>query len=385
VRRRLVINLLLSGLACMFAMGLVEGVLRLAGHRILKEAEFLAIGTVFNLDDPLVGFSLAPGSSRIVVKGGAFLMTERINGQGLRDIEHPLVKPAGRKRILVLGDSFMYGDGVAMEETLPRRLGDLMPGADVINAGVRAYDLGQEYLYYKERGRLLQPDLVLLAFFINDLSPDPSMRSVNEADGLPIRYTRAPEPTGRAERDAPRGLGGFISSSLRSRSMLYVLLRKRLDDLRIGSRPARTNARTDNAAGVFYLPAFHAEPADGSVPHDWRRAHRILDEMKRLTGGNGSRLAVIMIPAPWQITEDRWRRWVEWLGVEPASLSRMRPQEMVSRWCASSNTPCLDLLETLAGHDTSDLYFRNDHHWTPEGHRVAAEELAAFLGRNRLP
>jgi len=46
----------------------------------------------------------------------------------------------------------MYGDGVALQETLPRRLASLKPDAEVINAGVRGYDPGQEYLYEKDRG-----------------------------------------------------------------------------------------------------------------------------------------------------------------------------------------------------------------------------------------
>ena len=384
MRRWLVMNLLLAGLACAVALGLAEATLRLAGDRILREAEFLEVGTVFKLDDPTLGFSLLANSSRTVVKGGAFLMTERINGQSLRDIEHTAGKTPGRKRILVLGDSFMYGDGVAMEETLPRRLGTLMQSTEVINAGVRAYDLGQEYLYYKERGHLFEPDLNILAFFINDLSPDPSMRSVDGPDGLPIRYLRTPETIIRAQQDAPRGLSGIVSSHLRSHSMLYVLLRKRLDDLQVRRRLSGANRVNRPAPEIFYLSAFEAEPADKSVPADWRRAYRILDELKRLTAANGARFAVILIPAPWQITEQRWQQWVDWLGVDPSTLSRLRPQEMVTRWCVTSRTPCLDLLEPLKSKEVRAFYFPNDHHWTPEGHRVAAETVAQFIRARSL-
>jgi len=122
--------------------------MRVAAHRILGVAEFLATGDIFDAEDPLLGYSLRPGSSRIVAKGGAFLVKERINEHGLRDVNHSYEKDSGIERILVLGDSFMYGEGVTLEATMARQLAILRPDWEVVNAGVRGYDVGQYYLYY---------------------------------------------------------------------------------------------------------------------------------------------------------------------------------------------------------------------------------------------
>ena len=45
----------------------------------------------------------------------------KINSRGLRDREYSLQKPPGTKRILVLGDSYVWGYGVSNEERFLRK------------------------------------------------------------------------------------------------------------------------------------------------------------------------------------------------------------------------------------------------------------------------
>src|SRR5688572_15582607 len=47
---------------------------------------------------------------------------DRFNSDGIRDHEYSLARPAGIKRVLVLGDDVVSGYGIAAEETLPRQL-----------------------------------------------------------------------------------------------------------------------------------------------------------------------------------------------------------------------------------------------------------------------
>lgn len=114
----------------------------------------------------------------------AFLMgvPVSINALGLRDREYSLTKPEDTYRILVLGDSTTFGWGAPQEKTFPKVLEQLLnanplPGmkskVEVLNAGVGNYNTSQEVAYFKERGQDLQPDLVILAFFLNDGEPTP--------------------------------------------------------------------------------------------------------------------------------------------------------------------------------------------------------------------
>jgi lysophospholipase L1-like esterase len=114
----------------------------------------------------------------------AFLMgvPVKINSAGLRDREFSLSKPKDTYRILVLGDSITFGWGVEEEKTFAKVLESKLnesplPGwpqhYEVINTGVGNYNTAQEVAFFKERGRLYEPDMVLIAFFINDAEPTP--------------------------------------------------------------------------------------------------------------------------------------------------------------------------------------------------------------------
>lgn len=92
------------------------------------------------------------------------------NQFGLRapdDIQ--LKKTSGRKRILVLGDSYVWGVGATQDElfTDPKVYGT---NDEVINCGVSGYGTDQEYLFYLREGQKFDVDQVVLAFTLyNDV------------------------------------------------------------------------------------------------------------------------------------------------------------------------------------------------------------------------
>ena len=98
-----------------------------------------------------------------------------VNSLGLRSPELAARAP-GEVRVLVLGDSLVYGQGVGDDETLPHRLQSLLAELDadgrpwnVVNAGHRAYDTRQELALLEELGREIDPDVVVLCWYWNDL------------------------------------------------------------------------------------------------------------------------------------------------------------------------------------------------------------------------
>ena len=102
-----------------------------------------------------------------------------INSMGLRNDEISLAKPDGVVRILMLGDSVTFGWGVLQNDTVAAKLQELLnatPGAtsiEVINSGVGNYNTVQEITYFLSRGIELDPDIVVLNYFINDAEPTP--------------------------------------------------------------------------------------------------------------------------------------------------------------------------------------------------------------------
>jgi len=107
----------------------------------------------------------------------------RINNLGFRGRDVSLQKPPGTFRILVLGDSFTMGVGIAEEETFPLVLeGQLKkryPDRDieVVNLGISGVGTIGEANLLSRIGPLLDPDLVLVGFVQNDLfRVDPPLR-----------------------------------------------------------------------------------------------------------------------------------------------------------------------------------------------------------------
>ena len=99
-----------------------------------------------------------------------------LNSNGHRDDEMPVAKPAGERRILVLGDSVAFGWGVNQGEEFTARLEVLLRERNnqlwsVVNAGVNGYNSEQEALFFANEGIAFEPDIVLLVYVPNDVDP----------------------------------------------------------------------------------------------------------------------------------------------------------------------------------------------------------------------
>ena len=100
------------------------------------------------------------------------------NSFGLRGDALSLERPEGTFRILSVGDSFTYGQGVPFEdvytEQLERRLNDTSGGPEyeVINAGKSGVNTAWELAYLKRPGLRFEPNLITVQFYLNDVTID---------------------------------------------------------------------------------------------------------------------------------------------------------------------------------------------------------------------
>ena len=105
---------------------------------------------------------------------GADIQTDSV---GFRDRDYPVARVPGTKRIMLLGDSFTLGWGVALDSTYSKQLEKLLNDSgqrtEVINTGVGNTNTVMELEQFKELGLRFKPDMVILMYFINDAEPTP--------------------------------------------------------------------------------------------------------------------------------------------------------------------------------------------------------------------
>lgn len=140
----------------------------IAGPRPRSEA---TLGQIIRRSkNPRIVYELRPRLD--VVFAGARLTTSDSGHRG-RDVARP--KPVSTFRIVGIGDSYMFGQGVADEETYLARLTepekDFLSGRELetVNLAVPGFNTVMEVEMLRERGPALDPDLILIEIVGNDL------------------------------------------------------------------------------------------------------------------------------------------------------------------------------------------------------------------------
>ncbi|MCM3878316.1 MAG: SGNH/GDSL hydrolase family protein [Thermoanaerobaculia bacterium] len=287
-----------------------------------------ARGVPFLRPDPRLGWRLREGWQ------GPFALPHRstqvvISEQGLRDESYAPHPAPGRRRVLLLGDSFAWGFGVEKQETFEKLLEDRLGDVDVVNGAVPGFGTDQELLLLEEQGLGFHPNLVLLLFHANDLLNNTWPRQygyskpVFRMEGSGLRLENVPVPGGRLYELGMR--------TLRRSFILHELWR-------------RTMEPTQD---------LHASPKLA-----WDVTERLLVRMRDTSTKNGARFAVITFP------------WVD--DATNRLLARVR--EIIDR----NRLTHIDLGPAFSGR-ISALLDPVTQHWTPEGHRAVADALAPAL------
>lgn len=150
---------------------------------ILDLPKFSTPGEVYRRPDEIVNHGFIPNSYGNP-QTNEFNTEYKINSLGLRDYEFNLTKD--KYRILMLGDSFTEGVGVNIDNTIAKKLEKFLTekgyDVEVINSGVSSYSPILEYLYFKNEGYKLKPDLVVLDFDISDIQDDYNYEKISIKD-----------------------------------------------------------------------------------------------------------------------------------------------------------------------------------------------------------
>jgi hypothetical protein len=95
-----------------------------------------------------------------------------VNAKGYRDAEHAMLNPTASVRIVILGDSFTFGDGVADDEIYPRLLQRKAgPNVEIISLAKDGWGTADQLAALRREGLAYHPHIVVLGVVTNDPSP----------------------------------------------------------------------------------------------------------------------------------------------------------------------------------------------------------------------
>lgn len=315
---------------------------------------------------PRIGFRFIPGlKARVEHEGGGYLL--RVNQAGFRsDREFVSEAAPGKFRILLFGDSYTAGDGVANRDRYSDQLERLVPGVEVYNFGLSNTGTDQQYLIWEEFAQGVACDLVVLGVLVENIRRNvaryrPALDGAGHERWLAKPYFELgpgdrltlggvpvpPEPVSLS--DLPESAEAFVDRGGRHagvRRWINRMLPGLKRRLQRGLRPQP-------------LPAY-----DRAEHPDWRLMRAILTAwIDRLE------VPVWILPLPlYHYVEDL------------ASAANYQ-----ARFAELDRPPRVRVLDPLAALRQAPLAerrtyrFAHDPHPTPAAHRVLAEFLAAEL------
>ena len=289
------------------------------------------IGYAFDEYDETLGWRPVAGYASKAV---------RTNARGMRaDREYSLAPEPGRRRIVVVGDSFAWGEEVNNSETLEAFLEHALPDSAVLNFAVHGTGTDQQLLRLRRDALPFAPDLVILGFFEDDLERNvmafrdfAKPRFVLDGDRLRLTNVPVPAPQTVLSRPEPRPASFVLS-----------LVRGVYDDVldRTTFRPLSTR-------------------------ESWRITRALFGEARRDAEASGARFLLAYFPKD--------------VTARPDPL-----ESLVLEWAGATATPYVSIRPRLARQPKAEwpgLY--RAIHLSPEGNRLAADAIAEAIFEQHL-
>lgn len=331
-------NLALALVSTLLALGVAEVALRVYG---LMPDYWDWHGTLVELDPQLL-YRLK-GHSR-----------PDLNALGYRDYEFDLEK-GDRTRIVMVGDSFLFGDNVGPGQTLPKALERVLGRRyQVFNLGVAGDGPDQSYGRLLRDGLRFDPDLVILAIYAANDFNDLSKNRLYRVDG---EGRVVPNPRNPVVEALPwLRTGVFVRKLLTGRG-LSPAVEKQL-----------------NAVLSFDPYAPILDPDDPGAERAVALMRGVLERFRDTLAERDVEFRVLVIPSLENVQDDT--RFVEW-GVPKDRY--FANEHLAERLCREAGIPVLGLEHSFLARNGPPLFQPGDGHLTVRGNRVAARTLARWI------
>jgi hypothetical protein len=355
----------------------------------------------YRIPHPIFGWSLKPNIEYEKDLPEAKVLV-RYNSQGFRDAERSLIKPKDVTRILVLGDSFMEGYSVNIQDSLPYLLENILNNegkrVEVINMGVGGYGTLQEYLVWEEVGKNYDPDIVIVGFFLgNDLIDNSYSLQLKRYGEDPHHLKLSSRPflqSGSDDEwaitlvDYEGALGRYKEalenrSWLRHKSALFTSVKLALE-LYFSDEASEAKEieehKQDKHSAVLPSASCSTEPA---INEAWVLTRRIFSHMLDSVEMSGAQLVVFSVPTIHEVDQRSGIRETKAVPSKEGLCVEDAPEhKRLEMTLTDLGIPFVGLLPKFRQRNhiyEEGLYRMSDQHWNQNGHRLAAEEISASI------
>jgi len=379
-------NFTLTAASIVIALLICEGIVRILG----LGGTALTRGMLHQYD-PEAGWRCYPNLDARYSLPGSFNVRVRCNSRGLRDSDKGYTKPPGTRRILVLGDSFMWGYGVENNEMFSTVLQGLVPGSETINFGVNGYSTVQEFVRLETEGLRYEPDVTALVFVWNDLEDNFD----DKQGGRPVAVIQDNNTLRITNRPVKRRWKSPVQQWFRHHSHLFRFGEYNLELLKYklkGRQRAGALIPGIPAPGVafaadskqpknrikFSISDIYAGP-NREIDLAWNAMRLLLSKIKQLATRDGGRLVVVYAASLESVNRRVFKRVIREAGHDPRSsaFNWNRPSGRLKKLCKALDIPYVNLNPVFRRHlKKGPLFLKKNPHWSASGHRLAAQTVA---------
>lgn len=324
--------------------------------------------------DPILHHSFYPSCSG-VIKVKEYTVPLQTNSIGLRNPEVGN-KHRGKIRVLIIGDSYAEGWGVAINDrfdTIARKIlaKKGRNNIEIINAGIRNNSplLELEYLYH--HGILLHPDVVIQMYDVSSLYNDYQFGGWEKHKALlhEIFPQKHDDYVTEWPKDQTPDIVKFFMHS-KLFSLVYSVVGTKI----LNSRQliTRTNLGTDVAlfgrADLWnnFDKAFTLNIANILLTADYLHAKNI-------------QFAFTVVPRGIYINNKEWEEGRKQLRLRVNTVYKPIPFTVLESAVKSHGVQIINLLQSFQKAKISPLVYSLDPHWTANGNRIAGMVIADFL------
>lgn len=346
----------------------MEGILRLFFPQNLRGQKI--IGEQFSNSDETIGYRYTPGAKWRFFHP-EYKVQYEINRDGYRDRkQHPIPKPQATTRVLLIGDSFTFGQGVSYDEIWPVIVEQQLKKAghdniDLVKAGIQGLDTRSEFFLIPQLLEKYDCDVVVIGFLINDLYTN-SLYGLERLERAPTRASDGNLSNGRMnekkseERWSQAMKKVFVRNS-RKKTFHLLTLAKRL----VLSNEAMYNR--------LYLAApnrgeWLKMPLSEKPKHQIKVTETIFQKISDHCRALDKKLIVFSIPQQFQVLY--YNESQNSPDIDVAFYDKHFAKfanENGFAWVASLN----HFINSRFMDD--ELFYRLDGHLSPKGNEVAAE------------